>query len=62
MTLAGMEEGRQRDLAAKEMGEAKCVDSLPDPNVDLWADVQKIPSVNVAIRKEWESTSTFTSP
>ena len=62
MTLVEMEEGRQRELAAKEMGEARCVDSLPDPNIDLWADIQKRPSVNVAISKEWESTSTFTSP
>ena len=30
-----MEEGRQREVAAKKMGEAKCVDSLADPKVDL---------------------------
>jgi len=35
MTLVGMEEGRQGEVAAKRMGEAKCVDSLPDPNIDL---------------------------
>lgn len=36
-----MEEGRQREVATKQMGEAKCVFSLPDPNIDLWADIQK---------------------
>jgi hypothetical protein len=32
-----MEEGRQRALAA----EAKCADSLPDPNIDHWVDIKK---------------------
>jgi len=41
MTLVGMEEGRQREVATKKMGEAKYVDSLPNPNIDLWADIQK---------------------
>jgi hypothetical protein len=36
MTLVGMEEGRQREVAAKKVGEAKCVDSLPDPNILGW--------------------------
>jgi hypothetical protein len=37
----GGRQARQREVAAKKMGEAKCVDSLPDPNIDLWADIQK---------------------
>jgi len=41
MTMVGMEEGKQREVANKKMGEAKYVDSLPNPNIDLWADIQK---------------------
>lgn len=41
MTLVGVWEGRQREVAAKKMGKAKCVASLPDLNTDLWAYREK---------------------